>query len=134
MGDWFEKGLRFECKGCGKCCRSEPGYVWVSEPETISIAGFIGVSVETFNDRCVRKVKSRFSLREKPNGDCIFWEHGIGCRIYPVRPTQCRTFPFWKDNIESPDAWKQTGERCIGVGHGKLFRAHEVRKRSEREW
>ena len=34
MGSCFyEKGLAFECQGCGYCCSSEPGYVFLSEKD-----------------------------------------------------------------------------------------------------
>lgn len=132
MADWFEKGLKFECARCGKCCRGEPGFVWVNGAELVSIAGFLGIGLELIESRCTHSVGERFSLREKPNGDCVFWENGIGCRIYPVRPTQCRTFPFWRHNVASANAWQRVSARCEGVGRGKLFRAEEIRKRADR--
>jgi hypothetical protein len=132
MPDWFEKGLRFECAHCGRCCRGAPGFVWVSDPEAVSIAGFLGVSPESFRETCTRRVGARASLVEKPNGDCVFWENGIGCRVYPVRPTQCRTFPFWKSNISTPEAWQVLTASCPGVGKGRHYRAEEIRKRAER--
>lgn len=134
MADWFEKGLKFECTKCGKCCRGEPGHVWVSGAEMVSIAGFLGMSLDVLEFECSRKVGARIGLLEKPNGDCVFWENGIGCRVYPVRPVQCRTFPFWKASIVSPQAWSRVSERCEGVGRGKLYRAEEIRKRAERVW
>jgi len=38
------------------------------------------------------------SLKEKHNHDCIFLE-STGCRVYPARPAQCRTYPFWEQKI-----------------------------------
>ncbi len=134
MPDWFEKGLKFECTKCGKCCRGEPGFVWVNGAEIVSIAGFLGVGLETLESSCIRRAGERMTLREKPNGDCVFWENGIGCRIYPVRPTQCRTWPFWKQNITTPQAWRRVSERCQGIGRGKTYRAEEIRKRAEHAW
>jgi len=126
---WYQKGLRFECKRCGGCCRGEPGYVWLSGPEAIAVAGFLGMTVVAFDEQFCRRLGERTSLIEKTNGDCVFWEHTIGCSIYPVRPTQCRTFPFWKQNVSSDTSWKTLAKRCPGVGHGKLYKAEEIRKR-----
>ena len=28
---------------------------------------------------------------------CVFLDDRNMCEIYPVRPRQCREFPFWKD-------------------------------------
>ena len=132
--EWYAKGLRFECQKCGACCRGEPGYVWVEQAEVIGIAGFLSETPESVERSYARRVGGKTSLLEKPNGDCIFWEQGIGCRIYPVRPTQCRTFPFWKRNIESEGAWQRTAERCPGVGKGKLYTNHDIQRRLERRW
>ena len=53
-------------------------------------------------------VACRLSLVDKPeHADCVFWEGDAGCAIYPVRPTQCRTFPFWSEHLRSPEAWRE---------------------------
>lgn len=131
---WFSKGLRFECARCGGCCRGEPGFVWVSPAEAIEVAGFLGETADSFHAKYLRTVGERISLIEKPNGDCVFWESGIGCRVYPLRPTQCRTFPFWAANLDSPSAWEVASRRCPGIGNGKFYSAREIIKRMERRW
>ena len=30
---WFKEGLKFECQRCGRCCRGEPGVIWVNKKE-----------------------------------------------------------------------------------------------------
>ena len=126
---WYKKGLRFECKRCGECCRGEPGYVWISGPEAIAMAGFLSMAVAAFDQRYCRRVGDRTSLIEKDNGDCVFWERTIGCIVYPVRPSQCRTFPFWKQNISSDAAWKALAARCPGVGRGRLYNSDQIGKK-----
>ncbi len=113
---WYKSGLKFECARCGDCCRGEPGFVWVRPSDVTRIAKFLELDRKDFSRRYVRTVGSRHSLEEKPGGDCIFWEDT--CLIYPVRPPQCRSFPFWRDNIESPDDWKYVSTRCRGVNAG----------------
>ncbi len=85
------------CKDCdGNCCIGESGYIWVSPKEIEEIAGFLKMDVEKFKEMYLIKVGYKYSLKEKPykNGfACIFFAKG--CSIYPVRPKQCRTFPFW---------------------------------------
>ncbi|MFW6164080.1 MAG: YkgJ family cysteine cluster protein, partial [Planctomycetota bacterium] len=85
---WYEAGLRFECRRCGQCCRGEPGYVWVSDPEIVAIARLLNLPRDQALARYCRVVFGDVSLIERPNGDCVFWTPE-GCRIYPVRPTQC---------------------------------------------
>jgi Fe-S-cluster containining protein len=43
------------------------------------------------------------------------------CTIYPVRPLQCRTWPFWTDNLSSPDAWNRAAQTCPGMNRGKQY-------------
>ena len=85
---WYSEGLCFSCTGCGNCCRIE-GYVWVTRDRIRRIASHLGMTEEDFSGKYVRKVGRRYSLTEKPNHDCIFWDEG--CTIYTVRPGQCRT-------------------------------------------
>ncbi|MHC4713633.1 MAG: YkgJ family cysteine cluster protein [Planctomycetota bacterium] len=128
MADWFEDGLRFQCTRCGACCRGEPGYVWVTLEEAAAIARAAGMSLRDLQASCLRRVGGRISLIEKADGDCIFWKDGAGCTVYTARPLQCRTFPFWKENVRSEKAWHHLAERCPGVGHGKRHSADEVRR------
>lgn len=126
---WFRDGLQFECTQCGDCCTGEPGYVWVNDQEITEIAKFINVSETEVRQFYGRKDRQSITLREKANGDCIFFERGKGCSIYPVRPMQCRTWPFWRGNVVTPADWKKTCEICPGSGQGKLFSAEEILKR-----
>lgn len=122
---WYARGLRFECQRCGACCRGEPGYVWVRGNEIRAIARFLRLPVGDFARRYVREALGAYSLVELPNGDCVFWSPE-GCRIYPVRPTQCRTFPFWQEYVQSPRGWRRAARRCPGVNRGRLYTAEEV--------
>ena len=45
---WFEKGLRFECTGCGDCCTGAPGFVWVNRDEIADLAQSVGLNVPDF--------------------------------------------------------------------------------------
>lgn len=74
-------------------------------------------------------VGKRRSLREKANGDCVFYDAQVGCTIYPVRPRQCQTWPFWQGNVKTPEDWQETCEICPGSGQGKLFSAEEISQR-----
>lgn len=123
---WYSEGLRFSCTQCGKCCTGFEGYVWVNTAMIAEIASFLRISEEEMARRYVRRVGRRFSLIEKPNNDCIFWEHGRGCTIYSVRPEQCRTFPFWPENLESPESWDEVAEECPGVNRGRHYERAEI--------
>ncbi|MEI8190170.1 MAG: hypothetical protein WCI75_10690, partial [candidate division NC10 bacterium] len=40
------------------------------------------------------------------------------CTIHPVRPVQCRTWPFWKSNVASPESWSLAAADCPGIDRG----------------
>lgn len=114
---WTDKGLFFSCTGCGKCCTGSPGYVWVTEEECKAIAEYLELSFKDFMMRYVRQVGDRYSLVERrKNYDCIFLD-GKKCTIYPHRPKQCKTFPWWKEHLSSPKAWEDLASYCEGVNH-----------------
>jgi hypothetical protein len=117
---WYEDGLRFECTRCGACCGGEPGYVWVTDEEIAAMAEHLGIPVERFTRDYCRRAFWRISLRERRNGDCAMLTEE-GCAVYPVRPEQCRTWPFWPDNIIRRGRWIEVRERCPGAGRGKLY-------------
>ncbi|CAN5714644.1 YkgJ family cysteine cluster protein [soil metagenome] len=118
---WYRDGLKFSCTRCGACCTGAPGYVWVNPEEIAGLAEHQGLSIEEFSGRFVRQVGRRYSLIEKPNHDCVFWDAQVGCTVYEARPEQCRTWPFWSENIESPEDWDRVRSTCPGSGRGQWF-------------
>lgn len=126
---WFQEGLRFTCTQCGKCCTGEPGVVWVNDEEIEALAKFRGEPVHQVAALYTRLVRGRVTLREKANGDCVFYDRQKGCTVYPVRPRQCRTWPFWESNVASPEAWQRTTEICPGSGRGELIPVEEILRR-----
>ncbi len=121
---WYKDGLRFHCKRCGDCCRGEPGYVWITKKEIAAMSERLGISVEDFSLRHVRRVGIRHSLRELRNGDCVLYDGG--CVVYEARPRQCAVWPFWKENIASEAAWQEVLDACPGAGKGRLYTKEEI--------
>jgi len=121
-GPWYREGLRFRCVRCGNCCTGAPGYVWVNKQEIAAMAEALGMSVARFEARFVRQVGVRKSLIELKGGDCIFYDRpSRRCRVYRVRPRQCRTWPWWASNLRSPETWAEMAESCPGANHGPLI-------------
>jgi len=106
------------CEACGgHCCTGETGYIWAKYAEIEKMAAFVHLSVEDFATMYLRKVKHRYSLTEKMIGEenyaCIFFDESIKrCTIYPVRPLQCRTFPFWEQFKHDEEEVKK---ECPGI-------------------
>ena len=125
---WYRDGLAFECTRCGSCCTGAPGYVWVDEHEIGRLAEALGRSLDEFGAGYLRRVGDRLSLIERPGGDCIFWDRTAGCTVYESRPTQCRTWPFWPENLESPAAWRGAAAGCPGIGRGPHFDVVQIER------
>jgi len=124
---WYKDGLRFKCTQCGNCCSGPEGYVWVNDEEIEKIAEFIGKPVDEMKDAHTRQVGKRTSLKEFASGDCTFLHPTTrGCTIYPVRPRQCRTWPFWNSNLEHPESWQAAQQVCPGAGKGNFFSLEEI--------
>jgi Fe-S-cluster containining protein len=126
---WYNDGLRFSCTMCGDCCTGEPGHVWVDDDDLAAIAEYRGETIEEVRGLYTRLARRGRALREKANGDCVFYDRQKGCTIYPVRPPQCRTWPFWESNVASPETWRRTCEVCPGSGQGELIPAEEITRR-----
>jgi hypothetical protein len=119
---WYAAGLRFECTRCGNCCSGAPGYVWVSDDEIAALARRLSLTPAQFTERHTRVLGRRRSLLEQPGGDCEFLRRqpaGLTtCAVHDVRPVQCRTWPFWRSNLESEETWVTTARECPGIGRG----------------
>lgn len=136
---WYRDGLRFACTQCGNCCTGPPGAVWFDAQEGRAIATDLGVSHEEFLAKYTRAIGARRSLNEvetEHGCDCVFLDRTSTpgralCRIYRSRPTQCRTWPFWHDNLTTRGAWEATKKRvpCPGMDApgGRLHTLVEIR-------
>lgn len=105
------------CQACpGNCCRGQEGYIWVTVEEIERQAAFMRMALEDFIREFIRRAEGRFSLQERiSRGEylcCFFNPDERRCLIYPVRPAQCRTFPFWESFREDP---AEVLEECPGV-------------------
>lgn len=131
---WYSDGLSFSCTQCGNCCTGPSGYVWFNDAEAKAIANYLQVDRADFLRDYTHKVHTRSSLKEQETEhghDCVFLtrdEKGkTGCGIYPVRPKQCRTWPFWPENLTTHTAWQRAANTCPGIDHGRLYPIAEIR-------
>ena len=124
---WYRDGLQFTCTQCGDCCTGAPGFVWVNKLEIENLAKEVEMSVEDFEETYVRTIGIRKSLKEFPNGDCVFFDtEKRNCGVYGARPRQCKTWPFWDSNIKTEEAWESVCEHCPGSGKGKLYSFEQI--------
>lgn len=137
---WYQTGLHFECLECGQCCSGpEEGYIWITKPEIKLLAEFLDIKPEHLVQKYLKHIGRRTTIiEERRTKDCIFLEtidDQRRCSIYPVRPNQCRTWPFWPDNIATVDDWNLAGQKCPGINRGKGYTAEEIEKiKTKKSW
>jgi Fe-S-cluster containining protein len=128
MKKFWAEGIRFECQGTGRCCMSRGayGFVYLTLADRRRMAKVLGLSTAAFTREYCDKTEGYFHLKN-PDRDCRFLE-GKRCGVYEGRPAQCRTWPFWPENM-SAKAWaKDVATFCPGVGKGRLVPAEEIRE------
>lgn len=128
---WYIAGLHFKCTDCGNCCSGpQPGYIWANATEQNLIARYLKIPLDEFKKKYTRRIGFRTSLLENTkNKDCIFLQpqgDKKRCIIYPVRPNQCRTWPFWASNLASPNAWNNAAFTCPGINRGNFYSYEQI--------
>lgn len=143
---WYADGLAFSCTCSGNCCTGGPGFVWLEDWEVDRLAEHLGLSREQTIEKHCRKIGRKYSLKEtrtpQGNYDCVFLTELAPekqnvksgevplrkrvCGIYPVRPLQCRTWPFWDGNLASEENWNASAKRCPGMNRGRRFAKDEI--------
>lgn len=95
----------FVCQRCGACCRIDGGIVRVGDAEIAAMAAFLGEPEADFIERWTELAPDRrgLMLKSEPDGTCCFYREGQGCVVHPVKPGQCRTFPFRWRNPDSQE-------------------------------
>ncbi|TEY03524.1 YkgJ family cysteine cluster protein [Campylobacter sp. US33a] len=118
----YKQGFDFSfdenaCEKCGgKCCIGESGNIFANKDELEAIAKFLNLNFEDFEQGFLRKVGLKYSFQEvrfEEGFACIFFDQNRRkCSIYELRPSQCRTFPFWEYFKKNK---KELQKECIGV-------------------
>jgi Fe-S-cluster containining protein len=115
------RGLRFECTGCGGCCtaRGQYAHVYLNPDELRDLADELGLSAGEFRRRYTFKDEYGYTQLRFDDASCVFLERDTNrCTVYGARPTQCRTFPFWRDLVRDGKWTAEARALCEGVGRG----------------
>lgn len=111
--------FRFECQpDCSNCCQVE-GQVYLRAEDIPRIAEHLAIPAAEFERRYVYRTARHIKLRKPPDRQCYFHRDNR-CAIHSVKPTQCRTFPFWPELVENQTAWDEAAQYCPGMGKGEL--------------
>lgn len=108
------------------------------EPEEgEAMAEQLGLSEEEFLRTYATYADGQWCLNEVDSPttegefDCVFLvrqENRMLCQIHSARPTQCRTWPFWGDNLRSRGRWERAAQSCEGIGRGSRVPLHEIER------
>ena len=121
--------VRFTCQpGCTNCCEAT-GDVFLTEDDLRNAAAFLRMTAADFETRYVFRGRKVLRLNKPSAENCVFLTPGKGCEIHPVKPAQCRLFPFWPELVENHGAWAAAAKRCPGIGKGDL-----IQIQSASEW
>lgn len=125
---WWHEGIRFECQGSGKCCtsRGSYGYVYLTLNDRRRMAKHLDMSTGAFTRLFCKKTDGFYHLNN-PDADCHFLKDKR-CTVYEGRPSQCRTWPFWPDNMNAKTWNTDVASYCPGVGKGKLHSKEDIEK------
>ena len=126
----------FKCRMCGACCRIKDGIVRVSDAEIARIAAFLGMGETEFIERETEVAPDRKSLilKSRPDGACAYLTDDNLCRINPVKPDKCRTFPFEWTNPDSGIPAKVSTVKELSdwrAGHAAGTGLCHIRRRSD---
>ena len=107
----------FRCRQCGACCRIKDGIVRVSDGEIARISAYLRMSEADFIAQETELSPDRrgLILKSRPDGSCAYLTDENLCRIHPVKPEKCRTFPFEWQNADSCETCPSLAALSSGI-------------------
>ena len=122
-------GLRFECTECGDCCkvRGEYAHVYLNDDEVRGLAALLQMRGYAFRRKYTYRDALGWTELFFESDHCVFLDADSGrCGVYEARPTQCRTYPFWRSLMREGRWLDEAARYCEGVGKGRLYAVEEV--------
>lgn len=131
MAKWWEKEIpRFECQpDCFKCC-SKPGLVYFDTEDIRNASKNLGLTTAKLKSEFLEKEDGHWHINVEEDKPCPFLDF-TGCVIHEAKPRQCRTYPFWRENLHSKNLWKLTAGFCPGIGKGPIVPPESIKKMLE---
>ncbi len=127
---FIKDGINFQCQGSSNCCvsRGSYGYVYLSNKDLRRFSKHFNISILDFKHKYCEYTNGFVHLKEiYQNGNCMFLKNKK-CSVYKSRPTQCRTWPFWEENLNSKKWNNEIKNFCPGIGKGKKITFSQIVK------
>ena len=131
----MKKSIKFKCQGSSNCCvsRGNYGYVYLSSKDTKVLSNFFFLSQYNFIKKFCSYTNGFLHLIEKKGKkNCQFLKNKR-CTVYSARPTQCRTWPFWSENMKSKKWNSEIVNFCPGIGKGQIISQDKINKKIEED-
>ncbi len=131
---WYDPGLNFSCTRCGNCCSGPDHFVTFTEEEGHRMAGHLKLKPEIFFELCAERRDGRWMLMDHLHPqhglECVFLGHDpngqVFCKVHPVRPRQCASYPFHASIMANPETWRQAAKTCPGMRKGGRGKQREA--------
>lgn len=126
--DYRRTTLRFECTRCGACCRGgDNHYIAIRRQELEVIAAHLGITGSWFRRHYTEPLaRHYYSIRFSADGNCMLLDEQGQCRVYPVRPVQCQTYPYWPEILHSEKTWRAEQKLCEGIDRGNVVPVNRI--------
>ncbi len=112
-------GFSFACQRSGNCCARPGGRVRFGPEVLPELAALLGLELQgLLSLYLVPGPGGDYLAKEAPSGACPFLESEKGlacCRIYPLRPEHCRSFPYREDVLQDPKVFASVLRFCPGL-------------------
>ena len=132
----LNNGIKFSCQNSGNCCvsRGNHGYVYLSKDDLNKLANLFNQNKNEFKKKYCKITNGFIHLKEfiKNKGNCLFLINNR-CSVYRARPIQCRTWPFWNENMNAKTWYKEIALFCPGVGKGRRYTKESILKILEKD-
>ena len=121
---YYNNDIRFKCQGSSNCCisRDSYGFVYLSNKDIERLTNFFNLDEDNFIKLYCDKTNGFKHLKEKINNSNCQFLVDKKCSIYIARPTQCRTWPFWNENMKDKKWNKEISKFCPGIGKGPIIK------------
>lgn len=98
--------------------------MFVNAAEIGAMADHLGMEMASFvekytEDRAIDGEGTTTSIKNVGGGCALLsQEDRKRCMVHDVKPTQCRTYPFWAPSLVSKAEFDTEAQRCPGIGEG----------------